>query len=62
MQKVHYYTGGSITPTLSKFHVLCGRTTNRFDGKTMQDGYLGAQNVTCKPCLKKLATYKPIRA
>lgn len=56
---VHYATGGFIDKpgtdqAYAEFSTLCGRTFQQGHDQLMQSGYVGAQNVTCKICRKKL--------
>lgn len=50
MGKIHYATGGLITPEKSEFRTLCGRKFRQGHSEIMQSGYVGAKNVTCKDC------------
>lgn len=58
MSKIHYATGGLITPEKSEFITLCGRKFPQGHDEIMQAGYLGAKNTTCKDCRKILDTIK----
>lgn len=50
MSKIHYATGGLITPEKSEFSTLCGRKFRTGTSDIMQSGYTGAKNVTCEDC------------
>lgn len=54
MSKIHYATGGLITPERSEFSTLCNRKFPKGGSDKMQSGYVGAQNVTCKDCRRIL--------
>jgi len=54
MSKIHYATGGLITPEKREFNTLCKRKFPTGGSNIMQSGYLGAQNVTCRDCRKIL--------
>ena len=55
MTKIHYATGGLITPERSEFTTLCKRKFPRGGSDIMQSGYSGVQNVTCWDCRDRLA-------
>lgn len=48
--KIHYATGGLISPEKSEFSTLCGRKFPQGHDEIMQSGAYGAQNTTCKDC------------
>ena len=50
MNKIHYATGGLITPELSEFSTLCGRKFPTGGKDLMDSGYVGRQRVTCDDC------------
>ena len=50
MSKIHYATGGLITPEKAEFSTLCGRKFPTGGSNLMQSGYQGALNTTCKDC------------
>lgn len=54
MSKIHYATGGLITPDKSEFKTLCGRKFPQGHSEIIQSGYAGAKNVTCEDCRAKL--------
>lgn len=54
MRKIHYATGGLITPEKSEFSTMCGRKFPKGTNDIMDSGYLGAQRVTCNDCREKL--------
>lgn len=54
MSKIHYATGGLITPEKAEFNTLCGRKFPQGHSEIMQSGYTGAQNTTCNDCRRKL--------
>lgn len=54
MSKIHYATGGLITPEKAEFRTLCGRKFPKGTSDIMQSGYMGAKNVTCIDCRKRL--------
>jgi hypothetical protein len=54
MGKIHYATGGLITPEKSEFSTLCGRKFPQGHSVIMQSGYSGAKNVTCVDCRAKI--------
>ena len=54
MSKIHYATGGLITPERSEFSTLCNRKFSKGTNDIMQSGYIGAKNVACKDCRKIL--------
>jgi len=60
MSKIHYATGGLITPERAEFSTLCKRKFPQGHSKIMQSGFTGAQNVTCKDC-RKLLDYIQLR-
>lgn len=58
---IHFTIGGSI-PGVElqekghkiEFFTLCHRVFKQGDREIMQSGALGAENTTCKKCIKKL--------
>ena len=54
MSKIHYATGGLITPKKGEFSTMCCRKFPKGTQDIMQSGFSGALNVTCKDCRKKL--------
>lgn len=50
MGKIHYATGGLITPEKAEFGTLCGRKFSQGHSEIMQSGASGARNVTCSDC------------
>ena len=50
MQKIHYATGGLITPEKAEFSTLCNRKFPKGGSDIMQSGFTGATNVTCQDC------------
>ena len=54
MSKIHYATGGLITPERSEFSTLCRRKFPKGGSDIMQSGALGARNVSCEDCREKL--------
>lgn len=56
MSKIHYATGGLITPGKAEFSTMCGRKFPKGTSDIMQSGYTGAKNVTCEDCRFKIDT------
>lgn len=52
--KIHFATGGSITPEKVEFRTMCGRKFKQGHSEIMDSGAWGATRVTCKACRHKL--------